>query len=224
MNNTNLGIKLYQEYLGARYKTLSYAFETFLSIGGKTIVELGTSRSFVSAEFEGCMANDLIYWEPENPSRWDWGAGLFTKMCAMSLQMYRPHIHSVDISADAIEISKAILDEHLGMITYHLMSSEEFLNSFSGKIDLLYMDAGETGAGAEYLHLREAEILISRKLLSERALILIDDVNIPGTSASKGKYSVPYFCKQGFDIIISDYQTLLQKTSTGSGSKDSLKA
>ena len=208
-------INLYKDHLGPRYKTFLHSFEAFLAISGTTIVELGTSRSFVSAQFEGCMKNDLDYWDPADPSKWDWGAGLFTKMCAMHLQRYHPHIYSVDISADAIEISKVITSEYSEIITYHLMSSEEFLNSFNGKIDFLYMDAGETQLGAEYLHLREAEILISRGLFSEHAVVLIDDVNIPGTSASKGKYSIPYLCHHGFEVVVSDYQAILQKTRQG---------
>ena len=43
-----------------------------------TIVELGTSRSFVCGRFEGCNLDDIKYWEPYNPEKWDWSAGMFS--------------------------------------------------------------------------------------------------------------------------------------------------
>jgi hypothetical protein len=206
------GIQKYQRYLGRRYPTFFCAFEKFVGIGGRTIVELGTSRSFVSGGREGCMMNDARYWTPDQPDNWDWGAGLFTRMCAEQLQGCRPQIHTVDISRDALEISRVITADFAGMIHYHLTSSEDFLQSFQGPIDLLYMDAGETGAGADQLHWREARIALARQLFSPQAIVLIDDVNVPGVAASKGRYSIPLLCQHGFQIIMSDYQVLLQRT------------
>jgi hypothetical protein len=55
---------------------LNYFFENNF----KTIVELGTSRSFVDGKFPGCNEDDVKYWEPENPEKWDWSAGIFTKV------------------------------------------------------------------------------------------------------------------------------------------------
>jgi hypothetical protein len=44
----NGGIDLYRRYLGARYSTFRCAFDLFVAMRGRTIVELGTTRSFVS--------------------------------------------------------------------------------------------------------------------------------------------------------------------------------
>lgn len=207
------GIEQYESYLGDRYQTFLYAFEAFIAMAGKTIVELGTSRSFVSAGFPGCMSNDSQFWQPCDPSQWDWGAGIFTKMAAMHLEAHRPEIHSVDISRDAINISKLITSEFQEFIVYYWMSSERFLKGVEGQIDFLYMDTGETSSDAEQLHLREAKIAIERNLFSERALVLVDDVNIPGETKSKGRLSIPFLCKHGFEIKKVGYQVLMQKSA-----------
>lgn len=204
------GIQKYQEYLGSRYATLLDALETFIAIGGKVVVELGTTRSFVSGGFPGCMVNDPRYWNPSEPRMWDWGAGVFTRVAAEHLQEHGPEIHSVDVSLAAIQISQVITADLAHLITYHHQSSEDFLRSFSGPIDLLYMDAGETGMGADQLHLREAMIVIERRLLSPRAVVLIDDVHVPGATASKGSLSIPYLCQQGFRMRSAGYQVVLQ--------------
>jgi hypothetical protein len=204
------GIEKYREYLGPRYATLLDALETFIAIGGKTIVELGTTRSFVSGGFPGCMVNDPRYWAPAEPHLWDWGAGVFTRVAAEHLQEHGPQIHSVDVSLAAIQISQVITADLAHLITYHHASSEDFLRSFTGTIDLLYMDAGETGLGADQLHLREAMIVVERRLLSPRGVVLIDDVHIPGTKDSKGRLSIPFLCQQGFQIRTSGYQVVLQ--------------
>ena len=87
------GIEKYKRYLSSRYRSFLYAFDLFVTIGGTTIVELGMSRSFVGGGRKGCMVNDVWYWNPASPRDWDWGAGLFTRMCAMHLQEYGPAIH-----------------------------------------------------------------------------------------------------------------------------------
>ena len=205
------GIAKYQRYLGRRYPTFLYAFEEFRRIRGRTVVELGTSRSFVSGGRAGCMVNDVRYWTPDRPEDWDWGAGLFTRMCAEHLQEYKPEIHTVDISWDALEICRVITADFSDMIRRHRASSEEFLKAFAEKIDLMYMDAGEAGQGADALHLREARIAVERQLFSPNALVLVDDVHIPGDTASKGTYSIPLLCQHGFRIMLSDYQVVLQR-------------
>jgi len=162
-------IEQYQHFLGPRYKTCLSAFDLFVSMNGKIIVELGTSRSFVPAGVEGCTINNPKYWDRNSPEKWDWGAGIFTRMCAMHLEAYQPEIHTVDISSDAINICKVITSDYSHLISYHIMKSEDFLNNFKGKIDLLYMDTGESEEEADKIHLKEAQIALSRKLFSENA-------------------------------------------------------
>jgi predicted O-linked N-acetylglucosamine transferase (SPINDLY family) len=205
------GIEKYQHFLGLRFQTFKSAFDAFAEIKGKVIVELGTSRSFVPAGVEGSAVNDSKYCDVNNPGKWDWGAGIFTRMCAMHLEAYKPEIHTVDISSDAIEICKVITSDYSHLISYHVMTSEDFLMRYNGKIDFLYMDTGESDEQADKLHLKEAQIALSRKLFSENAIILIDDVNNPGINLSKGRYSIPFLYQNGFQLKFFDYQILLQR-------------
>ena len=205
------GIARYARFLGARYDTMRYAFERFVAVDGRVVVELGTSRSFVSGHQRGCMVNDRRYWQPSRPKAWDWGAGLFTRMAAEHLAPRSPRIHTVDVSPDAIAISRVITADFAWLITYHVLASEQFLSSFEHPIDLLYMDTGETGPEASLLHLREATIVVRRELLSPHAIVLIDDVDVPGQPASKGTLSIPYFRAHGFDVVRSGYQAVLER-------------
>lgn len=50
------------------------------------------------------------------------------------------------------------------------------------------MDTGETGEGADELHLRDTKIVVEKELISPKGMILIDDVNIAESSQSKGRY------------------------------------
>lgn len=207
------GIEKYERYLGARYRTLRYAFDEFERIGGGVVVELGTSRSFVGEGRKGCMINDPRYWRPKRPKAWDWGAGIFTRMCAEHLERLQPEIHSVDVSRDAIEIARTITSDFEPLITFHEQTSESFLRRFPGRVDLLYMDAGETVAGTQALHLRDAEIVVERDLVPPGGIVLIDDVNVLEPEESKGKYSIPYLRDHGFEIKILDYQAVLQRVT-----------
>jgi len=157
------------------------------------------------------MSTDPKYWQPRSPRKWDWGAGMFTRMCACELHERRPSIHSVDTSADAIAISRIATSDWPGLVTFHHMTSEAFLRTFDGSIDLLYMDTGETGDESAELHAREAAIVLSRGLLARRGIVLIDDVHVPGRTASKGARSIPLFCAHGFEVLIEDYQVVLQR-------------
>jgi hypothetical protein len=106
-------------------------------------------------------------------------------------------------------------------ITYHVSSSEDFLNKFKNKkIDLLYIDTGDMtpiGPTSE-LQLREAKIIVENNLLSDNGIILIDDVKNPtplihgDTSLlGKAKLSIPYFLNNGFEVIFDEYQVVLKK-------------
>ena len=73
-----------EKYFGkkpkSRYFTFRYCFDNINNNVNPVIVELGTSRSFVDGRFEGCNSDDSKYWEPNNPKKWDWSAGIFTKV------------------------------------------------------------------------------------------------------------------------------------------------
>ena len=70
-------------------------------------------------------------------------------------------------------------------INYHISSSEEFLKSFTKKIDLLYLDTGDMTPieDTAQLHLREATIIVERDLLSKNGIIAIEVPNFDSISS-----------------------------------------
>jgi hypothetical protein len=216
MHTTQMDFSMFGKTPLCRYDTLKYCFERLPK--NPVIVELGTSRSFVDGAFEGCNSNDAKYWEPTNPSKWDWGAGCFTLMVPHCVE--QPFkFHTIDLCKDHINRSQ-IMTQQFKNIYYHVSTSEKFLNEFSGKIDLLYIDTGDMtpiGPTSE-LQLREAKIIIERNLLNENGLILIDDIMSPATFYAnefhpwgKAKESLPYFFTHGFELVMAEYQYILQK-------------
>ena len=201
-----------------RYDTFKYCWDWIQEKELKTIVELGTSRSFVDGKYPGCNSDDVKFWESDNPKVWDWSAGCFTRVFGELIQGTNIELMTVDLMPNHITRSK-LMTEDLDNIEYFVMSSEDFLSSGDGKIDFLYMDTGDVTPiePTAKLHLRESEILIENDLISDNGLILIDDVrNIQSKSQDpseygKAKYSIPYLKKNGFNVIIDEYQVLLCK-------------
>jgi len=201
-----------------RYDTFKYCWDWIQEKELKTIVELGTSRSFVDGKYPGCNSDDVKFWEPDNPEIWDWSAGCFTRVFGELIQGTDIDLITVDLMSTHIARSRAMTQD-LENIEYFSMSSEEFLTSGDGQIDFLYMDTGDVTPiePTARLHLRESEILVENDLISDNGLILIDDVrNIQSKSQDpsdygKAKYSIPYLQENGFEVIMDEYQVLLQR-------------
>lgn len=209
--------KYFLEKPKSRYYTFKYCFDNINNKVNPIIVELGTSRSFVDGRFEGCNSNDSKFWEPNNPEKWDWSAGIFTKV--FSNLFPNSIFYTVDLIKSHIDRCK-IMNSDSKNIIYSVSSSEDFLNNFSGKIDLLYLDTGDM-TPIEYtaqLHLREAKIIVEKDIINKGGIILIDDVKsiVPkkhgeSSDLGKAKYSIPYFLENGYEIIMSEYQYILKK-------------
>lgn len=203
-----------------RYDTFNYCWDTVKKNNFKTIVELGTTRSFVDGKYEGCNSDDVKYWEPENPDKWDWSAGCFTRVFGELIQGTDIELITVDMSQYHIERSKTITSD-MNNIEYFVMSSEEFLSSGEGKIDFLYMDTGDMTPieSTAQLHLRESKIIVEKDIISDGGILLIDDVRSPlpkmtsneTSDYGKAKYSIPYLQENGFEIVIDEYQVLMIK-------------
>ena len=206
----------------SRYDTFKFVFQHMENIGGNLVVELGTTRSFRHGGLEGCNADDVSYWSPMTPENWDWGAGFFTLMAAISLSELSPQIHTVDIAASHIQRCKVMTQDYAHMITYHVKNSLNFLAEcdFPQGIDLLYLDTGDMTPiePTALLQLREAEIIVQRNLISENGLILIDDVKNrtprkfgEPSDLGKSKYALPFLLDNGFEIVMDEYQVVLKK-------------
>ena len=189
---------------------------------GRVIVELGTSRSFTHGGHPGCNLDDTRFWTPDQPENWDWGAGFFTRMVATSLSYLKPEIHTVDLISTHIDRCKYMTQEYQDLITYHVSSSVDYLARcrFPKGIDLLYLDTGDMTPiePTALLQLEEAKKIVKRNLMAPKGIILIDDVRnqtprkFGDTSGlGKSKYALPYLLEHGFEIIMDEYQVLLQK-------------
>lgn len=219
--NEDKFIHVFNRFPLQRDITFKYCLDHINNItGNKVILELGTSRSFTDGRFPGCNSDDITYWEPNNPEKWDWSAGCFTTFFS-KLTDENTHITTVDIVKTHIDRCKYMTNDCKNKINYVINSSENVLNSISPKsVDLLYLDTGDMTPiePTAELHLREAKIIVERNLLTDNGLILIDDVrnctpklNGETSDYGKAKYSIPYFIENGYEIVIDEYQVILQK-------------
>lgn len=208
----------------SRYDTFKFVFDHLHQIGGKVVVELGTTRSFCHGGLPGCNTDDLSYWNPNRPENWDWGAGFFTRMAAVSLSDLAPSIHTVDVVSSHIERCKVITEDFSHFISYHVQDSLEFLKRYdsSKKIDLLYLDTGDMTPiePTALLQLEEVKIVVARDLISKEGLILIDDVKNTTprkfgdlSGLGKSKYALPFLLDHGFEVVMDEYQVVLRKVN-----------
>lgn len=209
--------KYFGEKPKSRYYTFKYCFDNINNNVNPVIVELGTSRSFVDGRFEGCNLDDSKYWEPTNPEKWDWSAGIFTKV--FSTLFPNSRFYTVDLMNSHINRCRIMNDDNKNII-YNVSSSEDFLNNLKEKVDLLYLDTGDMTPieDTAQLHLREAKIIVEKDIVNKDGLILIDDVKsvVPKqhgeiSDLGKAKYSIPYFLENGYETIMSEYQYVLRK-------------
>ncbi|MCF7852555.1 MAG: class I SAM-dependent methyltransferase [Simkaniaceae bacterium] len=205
----------------SRYDTFKAAFEGFKKNHGKIIVELGTSRSFTHGGHPGCNLDDRRFWTPSQPENWDWGAGFFTRMCAETFKDHPIEFHTVDLIRSHIARCQWMTKD-FPFIRYHVNSSLIFLKNWNPgkKIDLLYLDTGDMTPiePTAQLQLAEAKLIVSRNLIAPGGLILVDDVRNQTprkfgetSDLGKSKYALPYLLKNGFELVMDEYQVLLRK-------------
>jgi hypothetical protein len=206
----------------SRYETFRFVFDHFEKSGGKVVVELGTSRSFNHGGLPGCNSDQISYWKLDQPETWDWGAGFFTRMAAVSLSHLSPQIHTVDISSNHIARCQVMTADFSRIISYHVKDSVTFLKEcdFPEGIDLLYLDTGDMTPiePSALLQLEEVKVIVARNLLAKDGLILLDDVKNrtpkkfgEQSDLGKSKYSLPFLLQHGFKVIMDEYQVVLQK-------------
>lgn len=209
----------YEDPSKSRYVSFNICLEFLEKRKDASVLELGTSRSFVDGKFEGCNSDDLKYWNPRDFSKWDWGAGCFTIIFGQ-LAKYDSLI-TVDLIDSHIRRCRAMTNT-LNIKCHHIVSdSIRFLSGTDKKFDLIYLDTGDMWPieSTCNLQLRESEIIVNRDLLKEGGLILIDDV-LNGTprdmgdlnnKLGKSEKSIPYLESKGFKKIFEGYQYILSK-------------
>jgi spermine/spermidine synthase len=205
----------YQDNSKSRYQSFKKCLEFLSNIQQPSVLELGTSRSFVGGAFVGCNSDDPKYWNPNDFTKWDFGAGAFTLIFGQT----NCKLTTVDLIGTHIARCK-IMTNSLGINCQHIVSdSINFLKNTADKYDLIYLDTGDMWPiePSEDLQFEEAKIIVERKLLNQNGLILIDDV-LNNTPRSLGKLtnqygkstkSLPYLLASNFKTLFEGHQYIL---------------
>jgi hypothetical protein len=170
-----------------RYFTFKAALNLFLQNGGMNIVETGTTRQLN-----------------------DWGAGYSTYLFGAVAALFEKHVWTVDISRENIEVCKKVTEDFCDYITYKVDDSHNFLAGFDHSIDLLYLDSvdfpldGSDPTGCQLHQLKEFKL--AESLLSDRAIVLLDDNHFLG--GGKTKLTKNYLREKGWRCVL-DYQQSL---------------
>ncbi len=216
-HDTNDGMG-HEDESKSRYQSFKKCID-FLSVkSNPEVLELGTSRSFVGGAFVGCNSDDTSYWNPNDFTKWDFGAGVFTLIFGQT----NCRLTTVDLISEHIKRCK-IMTDSLNIKCNHVVSdSTAFLENTQKKYDLIYLDTGDMWPiePSENLQLEEAKIIIERNLLSIDGIILIDDVlnHTPkklgnlNNKFGKSTKSIPYLLSNNFKIMFEGYQYILQKS------------
>ncbi|MCL2782066.1 MAG: class I SAM-dependent methyltransferase [Actinomycetia bacterium] len=136
------------------------------------------------------------------------GGGHSTFKFGEYLAQFGGILHSVDISAKAVEFSQRASADYLPWIEHHVADSSEFITGFQGTIDLLYLDGLDAlpGHEAEASAKQLDEIRKAYPRLSDRAVVLLDDAALPGEG--KTFHSSRLLPRLGFVRVADDYQRL----------------
>ncbi len=182
-----------QTYIrGKPKKYLEYTINLFNNYtNAKTIVEVGSIRSKMNhtiAEFNPACCND-------GHSTYFWSK--FTTA----------DIFTVDIDPNCKKIMSS--DERLHRVNATTGDAIEFLKAFTGKIDLLFLDAWDVVSGTPYAEKHVEAYTIVKSKLSEKCLILIDDTDI--ASGGKGRDLIPILLAEGFTRLSSGRQSLFSR-------------
>ena len=216
-HNTNDAMG-YEDESKSRYQSFKKCLEFLKTIQTPEVLELGTSRSFVGGAFIGCNSDDPKYWDPNDFTKWDFGAGAFTLIFGQT----NCNLTTIDLMEDHIKRCK-IMTNSLNIKCNHVVSdSVKFLTNTTGKYDLIYMDTGDMFPiePSENLQLEEARIIVERKLLNPNGWILIDDVlnNTPRSLGvldnkyGKSTKSLPYLLSNNFKLLFEGHQYILSAT------------
>lgn len=133
---------------------------------------------------------------------------------------YGGSVISIDNKAQSCDLARSMIKEmysgkyndlaitaDLNQIQVVHSDSVEYLNQYSEQIDILYLDSANNAD----LILAEAKAAMGN--LHSKSLILIDDVNdVTHREVQKGSKVIPYLLDNGWEIVIRDYQCLMQLT------------
>ena len=182
-------LKKFNNSKNIRFLSFKKTFEVFLSRNLKTIVETGTARGKTKLFFI---------------TKYNWKDGMSTPMFAELANFINGQLHTCDISSRNIINAKNFTKKFSKNISFYVDDSVNFLQNFSQKIDLLYLDSldGHNAVAASEHQLNEIKASISK--LNSKSLILLDD------KGSKTNLSLNFLIKKNYKILFeTEYQVLL---------------
>jgi hypothetical protein len=123
-------------------------------------------------------------------------------------------VYVVDIDENHLKKSKEVVPPSEYVI-YTKDDSINYLEKFSEKIDLLFLDSYDYCGDEENIRKCHEhslnEILAAWDKLNEKCFVLIDDI-FNNQWEGKGKLSVPYLLDNGFEVVYyEDSQVLLKR-------------
>lgn len=118
-------------------------------------------------------------------------------------------VYAVDVNAHAVSICGAMCAEYANVSVVH-GDGLRFLGSFSGEIDILYLDA----MGPEHPKWKEKHLemfLAGKDKLSSRGVVIVDDVDV--LNLGKGELIMNSCREHGFDYSVHGSMCLIERSS-----------
>lgn len=142
----------------------------------------------------------------------DWaGAGNSTYLFSAYLYgLGSGKLYSIDNDERHCSFAQSSIGQWEANVQIECADSVRWLNEYSGRIDLLYLDSMDVGCEGHAEHCL-AEFNASRKNLHENSLVVVDDTTWNKGWAGKGAELVPKLLNEGWKIKSSGYQVVLSK-------------
>ncbi|MDN3506137.1 MAG: class I SAM-dependent methyltransferase [Simkaniaceae bacterium] len=171
-----------------RYSTFQTALTLMTNQNAYTIVETGTARGgSLNCAGDGCSTLIFGDWAYENHAT----------------------VYSVDIDPLALSCSFNALGKAADNVLLVEQDSIEFLSTFNGSIDFLYLDSYgfqlDNPLPSQNHHLNE--IIAAYPHLARDCVVMIDDCDLP--YGGKGKLVIEYLLERGWKILAESYQVIL---------------
>jgi hypothetical protein len=146
----------------------------------------------------------------------DWGgAGFSTYLWSHFLNYHGGMLHSVDFNGPFCQFAASWTEPFQGHRKIYTRYSHDFLKEWSEPIDLLYCDSADIGTEG-YMETCLGEVQLAQRNLGERSRILIDDTFFFDRAWSgKGTAAVPWLLENGWRVVYSGFQTLLERKGPG---------
>lgn len=141
----------------------------------------------------------------------DWrGSGFSTYLLGAFLERNGGRLISVDNDRDHCEFARSKMGE-MRCVTVECGDSVAFLDRFDRPIDVLLLDSLDTWVPGSSEHaVREVQAALGN--LHQSSLVMFDDtVRGCGGFSGKGALAVPWLLTQGWEILYSGYQTVLER-------------